>query len=77
MKKSKRLDPLIEKAIKTSFKEGKLLEVQVNIHSHITQEHVLINPNILGGVKIRLADTVYDLSLKGKLQQVKEAISGQ
>ncbi len=29
MKKNKRLDPIIEKAIKASFKEGRLMEVQV------------------------------------------------
>lgn len=40
----------------------------------ITQTRVTINPNILGGLRITVGDTVLDYSIRSKLDQVKEAI---
>lgn len=131
MKKNKRLDPIIDQAVKASFKDGRLLELQTeklavifkklpltdaiyltqgflkaikreagkhtlvvesviplsgaevmklkkNLPGQlkINNERLVINPNLLGGVRARVGDTVYDLSLKGKLGQIKEAIHG-
>lgn len=131
MKKNKHLDPIIDQAIKGSFKDGKLMDSQVerlmttfkklprteaiylvsgflkglkrevakttltvesaiplssiemnqikkqlSTHYTLTTTHSVLNPELLGGIKARVADTVYDFSLKGKLQQVKEAIHG-
>lgn len=131
MKKNKRLNLVIEQAVKISFKDGKLREIQVkklvntfkqlrqteaiyvisgyltglkselakhtlivesaipltspelrqikkrlSIHYHLTLTHSVENPALLGGIRARVDDCVYDLSLKGKLEQVKEAIHG-
>jgi F0F1-type ATP synthase delta subunit len=131
MKRIKKLDPIIEKAVKASVKEGKILEPEVKkilatfkklpnveaiylmsgyakglkreqakstlilesaiplTESEITQiknslgkklaisdYRLSINEELLGGVKAKVADSVYDFSVKGKIQQVKEAISG-
>lgn len=53
--------------------------VQVNkikqlIDKEITKVVTQINPEILGGFKLRLGDEVWDGSILGKLNQVKEAI---
>lgn len=37
---------------------------------------VRLNPDLLGGIKFRIADTVYDYSISDKIRQVKEAING-
>lgn len=42
----------------------------------ITKVLVSINPDILGGFKLRIGDQIWDESILGKIQQVKEAISG-
>lgn len=42
----------------------------------ITKVLVSINLDILGGFKLRIGDEIWDESIKGKIQQVKEAISG-
>lgn len=42
----------------------------------ITKVLVSINPEILGGFKLRIGDQIWDESVVGKIQQVKEAISG-
>lgn len=40
----------------------------------ITKVLVSINPEILGGFKLRIGDEIWDESVAGKIQQVKEAI---
>ena len=40
----------------------------------ITQTKVTINPYILGGLKIRVGDTVLDYSVRNKLNQISEVI---
>ena len=34
-----------------------------------------IDPSILGGVQIKIGDLLIDNSIKGRIQQIKEAIS--
>ncbi|MEK7617261.1 MAG: F0F1 ATP synthase subunit delta [Patescibacteria group bacterium] len=41
----------------------------------ITKVKVNINPEILGGFRLRVGDEVWDESLVGKLNQVKEVVS--
>ena len=41
----------------------------------ITKVVTRINPEILGGFKLKLGDDVWDGSVNGKLSQVKEAIA--
>lgn len=42
----------------------------------ITKVLVSINTDILGGFKLRVGDEIWDESVAGKIQQIKEAISG-
>lgn len=41
----------------------------------ITKVVVNINPEILGGFKLKIGDEIYDESILGKINQVKEVIS--
>lgn len=41
----------------------------------ITKVLVSVNPEILGGFKLRVGDEIWDESLLGKLNQIKEAIA--
>ena len=53
--------------------EGKgIVEKKVKI----TKVLVSINADILGGFKLRVGDEIWDESILGKIQQVKEAIKG-
>lgn len=51
-------------------KAKKIVEKKVKITKVITS----INPEILGGFKLRIGDEIWDESLMGKIMQVKEAI---
>lgn len=53
----------IKKAKKIVEKKVKITKVLVNI-----------NPEILGGFKLRIGDEIWDETLLGKINQVKEAI---
>ncbi len=35
-----------------------------------------LNPSLLGGIKVKMGDLIFDYSLKSKINQVKEAIIG-
>ncbi len=50
----------------------KIIEKKVKI----TKVSVNINPEILGGFKLRIGDEIWDESVAGKIQQVKETIGG-
>lgn len=54
----------IQKAKKIIDKKIKITKVKVNI-----------NPEILGGFKLRVGDEIWDQSILGKVNQIKEAIS--
>ena len=41
----------------------------------ITRVLIKINPEILGGIKLRVGDEILDESILGKINQVKEAIA--
>lgn len=46
----------------------------VERRTKITKVSVNIDPEILGGFKLRIGDQIWDESVLGKIQQVKEAI---
>ena len=67
------LSPIqIQKAKKIVEKKGLPAGRQVKI----TKTKVFINPEILGGFKIKVGDEIWDQSILSKLNQIKEAISG-
>lgn len=53
----------VQKAKKIVAKNNKITKVLVNI-----------NPEILGGFKLKIGDEIWDESVKGKIEQIKEAI---
>ncbi|MBI2330391.1 F0F1 ATP synthase subunit delta [Candidatus Daviesbacteria bacterium] len=130
MKKSKLIQKTVNKLVDASFKDGRMLEIQVfrsikvlkslpsaeaiqalseylkalkrKEREHtmcietviplsptqiskakkiverkylITKVLVSINPDILGGFKLRIGDQIWDESVLGKINQVKEAIT--
>lgn len=129
MKKDKQLQKLIKKLVEVSFKEGRIIELQVTksikalktlpkyqvvaaLSEYLKQlkrlqrQHTMyietviplnsvqlkkikkivekknkvtkvvtnINPQILGGFKLRVGDEIWDETILGKINQVKEAI---
>lgn len=58
-------DATVNKMRKVVEKKVKISKVLVNI-----------NPEILGGFKLKIGDEIWDESIQGKIQQVKEAIRG-
>ena len=36
----------------------------------------IVNPFLLGGIKVKIGDNVFDDTIKSRIEQVKEAISG-
>lgn len=53
-------------------KMKKIVEKKVKITKVVTH----INPDILGGFKLKVGDNIWDESILGKINQVKEAIRG-
>lgn len=51
-------------------KAKKIVEKKHKITKVITQ----VNPEILGGFKLKVGDEIWDHSIKGKIEQIREAI---
>lgn len=66
----------IETVIPLSFNQLSKIKKIVERKHQITKVLVNINPEILGGFKLRIGDEIWDESILGKIQQVKEVISG-
>jgi F-type H+-transporting ATPase subunit delta len=66
----------IETTIALSPAQVKRMKKIVEKKVKITKVLVNINPEILGGFKLRIGDQIWDESIQGKIQQVKEVISG-
>lgn len=64
----------IETTIPLSSAQIKRAKKIVERRVKITKVLVSINPEILGGFKLRIGDEIWDESLVGKINQVKEAI---
>ena len=67
----------IETSVPLSTTQLKKAKKIVEKRVKITKVLVNINPEILGGFKLKIGDQVWDESLLGKINQVKEAISGR
>ena len=55
------------------YRVKKIVDKKVKITKIVTN----INPEILGGFKLKIGDEIWDESLMGKINQVKEVISGR
>ncbi|MBI2196722.1 F0F1 ATP synthase subunit delta [Candidatus Daviesbacteria bacterium] len=66
----------IESTISLSPAQINRMKKIVENEKKITKVLVNINPEIMGGFKLKVGDEVWDESIKDKIMQVKEAISG-
>ncbi len=66
----------IETVVPLSPAQVKRMKKIVEKKVKIARVLVNINPEILGGFKLRIGDEIWDESVSGKINQVKEAISG-
>lgn len=67
---------VIESVIPLSKKQQDIIKKKFSSKFTITNSQVKINPEILGGLKIRVGDHIYDDSIQARIYQVKEAIVG-
>lgn len=66
----------VETVIPLSPTQIKRMRKIVEKKVKITKVLVNINPEILGGFKLRIGDEIWDESILGKIMQVKEVING-
>lgn len=66
----------IETAIPLSSTQVAKAKKIVAKNNIITKVLVQVNPEILGGFKLKIGDETWDESVLGKIEQVKEAIRG-
>lgn len=67
----------IESAIAPSSVQIKKIKKVVERKTRISKVLVNVNPEILGGFKLKIGDEIWDESILGKINQVKEVISGR
>lgn len=66
---------VVETSVPLATDTVKKMRKIVEKKNKITKVLVNINPEILGGFKLRIGDEIYDESILGKINQVKEVIS--
>ncbi len=66
----------IESVVPLSPTQIKRMKKIVEKKIKISKVLVNINPEILGGFKLKIGDEIWDESVLGKIQQVKEVING-
>lgn len=67
---------VVESVIPLSKKQKEIIRKKFSSKFTITDSQYKINPQILGGLKIRVGDHIYDDSIQARIYQVKEAITG-
>ena len=65
----------IETTIPLSPAQLKRMKAVIEKRVKITKIVTNINPQILGGFKLRVGDDIYDESVLGKINQIKEVIT--
>lgn len=66
---------LIESGSKLTDQQLKQVAQKINSKFKISNYSFLHNPSLLGGLRLKLGDTLYDYSLKGRINQIKDAIA--
>lgn len=64
----------VESVVKIPASEIKALEGSFGRQYKILEVREEINSSLLGGVKVRIGDVIFDNSLKARVNQVKEAL---
>ncbi|MDP3973877.1 MAG: F0F1 ATP synthase subunit delta [Candidatus Daviesbacteria bacterium] len=68
---------VIESSVPLSKPQYRSIVKKMKKEFLINEAKNIVNPEILGGFKIKIGDTVLDYSLSNKISQVREAISHQ
>ena len=64
----------IESVVKVPKSEIQSLETGFKRQFQILQTNEGLNPSLLGGIKVRIGDVIFNDSLKSRINQVKEAL---
>ena len=64
----------IESSVPLTKSQIDQIEELINQSQPVFETEVNINPDLLGGIKIRVGDNIYDDSLADKIEQVRERI---
>ncbi|OGJ22399.1 MAG: hypothetical protein A2804_00590 [Candidatus Pacebacteria bacterium RIFCSPHIGHO2_01_FULL_46_10] len=68
---AKNTSVIVETVVPLSTQQAQTLKVMLK-KSFGTEEYTTeLNPEILGGVRVRVGSTLYDASLRGKLEQLR------
>lgn len=67
---------IVESTIPLSKKHQDIIKKKMTPGFTITNSEFKLNPELLGGLKIKLGDDIYDDSIRSRIYQVKEAIAG-
>lgn len=65
---------VIESAIPLSHKQIDRVEDIIGRTYPVFETEVIINPKLLGGVKVKIGDTVFDNSLINRIEQLRERL---
>ncbi len=65
---------VVESAVKLSASELKSVENMLKKHVYATEQ--IINPSLLGGLRVKIGDEFLDFSLQSKINQVANKIKG-
>lgn len=65
---------MIESTEELTTAQVKLVKEQMQKKHAFSNTEVVKNPKLLGGLRIKIGDTVYDYSVRSKIAQVKEVI---
>ena len=64
----------IESASRLAREDEKLIVKVLGNEFRILETQTKLCPSLLGGIKVKIADTVLDLTIKEKLNQIKSAL---
>lgn len=67
---------IVESTIPLSLRQKNSVKRKFSLRFTITNSEFKLNPQLLGGLKIKVGDHIYDDSIISRIYQVKEAIRG-
>lgn len=68
-------EAIVYSAIKLSTEEQKKILKKLNSELLILNSDFKIDPSLLGGIKVKIGDIIFDDTVKSKINTVKEVIS--
>jgi len=68
---------VVESIVPLSIRQKDIIKKKMSLKFTITNSEFKLNPQLLGGLKIKVGDHIYDDSIRSRIYQVKEAIAGR